>query len=213
MSEYLIQGETLTGIADKIRPLLGLTGTMTLEQMQTHLTTEQANITAALAAIAKKGVSVPAYANSNALAALIGAIESSLLVESGTITLLEDRSASSNEPLDLGYSTEDRFPVLIAINGSPNTTYSVKNIITLYGFNGTEYGPNIWFVANGFGGSTSSTNKESYQGNGAIRGLKNSPLDGADTWSFMPTPATYLRAGITYRWLVLSAREGDVIEI
>lgn len=76
MAEYLIQDTTLTGIADKIRPLLGLTGTMTPEQMQTNLTTEQANITAALAALAEKGVEVPEGANSNALAGLIAAIES-----------------------------------------------------------------------------------------------------------------------------------------
>lgn len=75
MSEYLIQSETLTGIADKIRPLLGLTGTMTPEQMQTNLTTEQANIAAALAALTEKGVEVPEGANSNALAGLIAAIE------------------------------------------------------------------------------------------------------------------------------------------
>lgn len=75
MSEYLIQDTTLTGIADKIRPLLGLTGTMTTDQMQTNLTTEQANITAALAALAEKGVEVPEGANSNALAGLIEAIE------------------------------------------------------------------------------------------------------------------------------------------
>lgn len=75
MAEYLIQGETLTGIADKIRPLLGLTGTMTPEQMQTHLTTEQANITAALAALVEKGVTVPDGSNSDALAGLIAAIE------------------------------------------------------------------------------------------------------------------------------------------
>lgn len=76
MGEYLIQDTTLTGIADKIRSLLGLTGKMSPAQMQTNLTTEQANITAALAALTEKGVTVPAGANSNALAALIAAIES-----------------------------------------------------------------------------------------------------------------------------------------
>lgn len=75
MAEYLIQDTTLTGIADKIRPLLGLTGTMTPEQMQTNLTTEQANVAAALAALTEKGVEVPTGANSNALAGLIAAIE------------------------------------------------------------------------------------------------------------------------------------------
>lgn len=93
MSEYLIQGETLTGIADKIRPLLGLTGTMTPEQMQTNLTTEQANIAAALAALAEKGVEVPEGANSNALAGLIAAIESGgAKVASGTVTPANNNS-------------------------------------------------------------------------------------------------------------------------
>lgn len=75
MAEHLIQDTTLTGIADKIRSLLGLTGKMSPAQMQTNLTTEQANITAALAALAEKGVEVPAGSNSNGLAGLIEAIE------------------------------------------------------------------------------------------------------------------------------------------
>lgn len=75
MAEHLIQDTTLTGIADKIRSLLGLTGKMSPAQMQTNLTTEQANIAAALAALTEKGVEVPAGANSNALAGLIAAIE------------------------------------------------------------------------------------------------------------------------------------------
>ena len=65
----------MTAIADKIRGLLGLTGEMGLDAMATNLTTEQANITAALAALTEKGVEVPTGANSNALAGLIEAIE------------------------------------------------------------------------------------------------------------------------------------------
>ena len=65
----------MTAIADKIRGLLGLSGDMGLDAMATNLTTEQANITAALSALAEKGVTVPAGANSNALAGLIAAIE------------------------------------------------------------------------------------------------------------------------------------------
>lgn len=84
MAEHLIQDTTLTGIADKIRSLLGLTGTMTTDQMQTNLTTEQANITAALAALTEKGVEVPEGANSNALAGLIAAIESGVKVVTGS---------------------------------------------------------------------------------------------------------------------------------
>lgn len=75
MAEHLIQDTTLTGIADKIRSLLGLTGKMSPAQMQTNLTTEQANIAAALAALTEKGVEVPTGANSNALAGLIAGLE------------------------------------------------------------------------------------------------------------------------------------------
>ena len=65
----------MTAIADKIRTLLGLTGTMGLDEMAAHLGTEQSNVTAALAAIAGKGVTVPNGSNSNSLASLIAAIE------------------------------------------------------------------------------------------------------------------------------------------
>lgn len=65
----------MTAIADKIRGLLGLTGEMGLDAMATNLTTEQANIDAALSAIANKGVTVPDGSTSDALAALIESIE------------------------------------------------------------------------------------------------------------------------------------------
>lgn len=65
----------MTAIADKIRTLLGLTGTMGLDEMAAHLGTEQSNVTAALAAIAGKGVTVPDGSNSDSLAALIESIE------------------------------------------------------------------------------------------------------------------------------------------
>ena len=65
----------MTAIADQIRALLGLTGTMGLDEMATHLGTEQSNVTAALAAIAGKGVTVPDGSNSDSLASLIAAIE------------------------------------------------------------------------------------------------------------------------------------------
>lgn len=65
----------MTAIADKIRALLGLTGTMGLDAMATNLGTEQANVTAALTAIADKGVTVPDGSTSGALAGLIAAIQ------------------------------------------------------------------------------------------------------------------------------------------
>jgi hypothetical protein len=92
MAEHLIQDTTLTGIADKIRSLLGLSGKMSPAQMQTNLTTEQANITAALAALEEKGVTVPDGANSNALAGLIAAIEAGggIKISAATFTPAEN---------------------------------------------------------------------------------------------------------------------------
>ena len=66
----------MTAIADKIRTLRGISGTMGLDTMATHIGNEQTAITAALAALVEKGVDVPAGSTSDALAGLIGAIES-----------------------------------------------------------------------------------------------------------------------------------------
>ena len=66
----------MTAIADKIRTLRGISGTMGLDTMATHIGNEQTAITAALAALVEKGVDVPAGSTSDALAGLIEAIES-----------------------------------------------------------------------------------------------------------------------------------------
>lgn len=116
MSEYLIQGETLTGIADKIRPLLGLTGTMTPEQMQTNLDTEASNITAALAALTEKGVEVPEGANSNALAGLIAAIEAGGSCDMYTLVTFEEETLSYTVNHNLG-SIPSHFAAIIVDSG------------------------------------------------------------------------------------------------
>ena len=120
MSEYLIQDTTLTGIADKIRPLLGLTGTMTPEQMQTNLTTEQANIAAALAALTEKGVEVPTGSNSNALAGLIAAIEAGG-VEIKTInTVLAE--TISGKPFAIFELDKENMPSVVISFNAPEST-------------------------------------------------------------------------------------------
>ena len=76
MAKYSIDNTTLTNIANPIRTLRGLSGALTPEEMAANAGTEQSNVTAALAALAEKGVTVPDGANSDDLAELIGAIES-----------------------------------------------------------------------------------------------------------------------------------------
>jgi hypothetical protein len=78
----------MTAVADQIRGLLGLTGAMGLDAMAANLETEKTNITNALTALAEKGVTVPAGANSGNLAGLIAAIEAGGgLVASGSFTV------------------------------------------------------------------------------------------------------------------------------
>lgn len=85
----------MTAIADKIRTLLGLTGTMGLDEMASHLGTEQSNVTAALAAIAGKGVTVPDGSNSDSLASLIAAIEAGGSIYTGSFTYESDKTFPS----------------------------------------------------------------------------------------------------------------------
>ena len=65
----------MTAIADKIRDLRGVSGTMSLDAMASHLGNEQAGLASALAALAEKGVTVPSGTKVDGLAALIAAIE------------------------------------------------------------------------------------------------------------------------------------------
>jgi hypothetical protein len=71
MAKYSINDTTLKAIADPLRSLLGLTGGMTPEEMASNGAAVQANVTAALTAIAEKGVTVPDGADSDDLAELI----------------------------------------------------------------------------------------------------------------------------------------------
>jgi hypothetical protein len=80
----------MTAIADLIRGLRGVSGKMGLDAMKGHLQDEQDGLDSALAALAEKGVTVPAGTKVDGLAALIAAIESGgggVWVEHGTRTL------------------------------------------------------------------------------------------------------------------------------
>lgn len=71
MAKYSIEGSTMTNIANPLRTLLGITGGMTPEEMAENGQAVQANVTAALTAIAEKGVTVPDGADSDDLETLI----------------------------------------------------------------------------------------------------------------------------------------------
>lgn len=87
MSEYLIQGETLTALADEIRVLSGSEGAMGLDAMKSNVNTANSAVSAALSALVDKGVEVPDGSNVSGLAELIGALEvGGVKVVSGTVT-------------------------------------------------------------------------------------------------------------------------------
>lgn len=71
----------MTAIADKIRALLGISGTMSLDVMATNLTTEQTNVTNAFTAVSSKGGTVPSSKVSGNLASAINSIPAGVEVK------------------------------------------------------------------------------------------------------------------------------------
>lgn len=65
----------MTAIANAVRDLRGMSGTMGLDAMATNINGAKTAVDAALAALAEKGVTVPAGTKVDGLAALIAAIE------------------------------------------------------------------------------------------------------------------------------------------
>lgn len=78
----------MTAIADKIRALLGLSGTMGLDAMATNLETEQTNIANAFTAVGNKGGTVPSSKVSGNLTDAIASIPDGVQVQikTGTVT-------------------------------------------------------------------------------------------------------------------------------
>lgn len=95
MAKYSINDTTLKAIADPLRTLLGLTGGMTPEEMASNGAAVQANVTAALAMVASKGVTVPGDANSDDLERLIRQIVS--VVSETWVFTMEDGSIVEKE--------------------------------------------------------------------------------------------------------------------
>lgn len=75
MSEYLIQGESLTALADEIRVLSGSEGTMGLDVMKSNVNSANSAVSAALSALVDKGVEIPDGSNVSGLAELIASLE------------------------------------------------------------------------------------------------------------------------------------------
>ena len=77
MAEYIVQGESLTPIADNIRSIQGKTETMFLNDMKTGLDTIKKDIDDAFTTIGNKGGTVPSSKTSGNLSSAIESISTS----------------------------------------------------------------------------------------------------------------------------------------
>lgn len=206
MAEYLIQGETLTGIADKIRPLLGLTGTMTPEQMQTNLTTEQSNITAALAALAEKGVEVPEGANSNALAGLIAAIEAGGGgMKMGIITPTESTQTMT---IEHGYGSQDYNLFMMAAIDNINSYAKAISTVSALRYNTSSSYASLLFEYGASAKGTPATMSGGPFGQltKSYSGIDADKIELYTNLGVYPLNSSYtdvvFKAGLRYVWLV-----------
>ena len=110
----------MTAIADRIRALLGLSGTMGLDAMATNLATEQTNVNNAFTAVNSKGGAVPSSKVSGNLATAINSIPTGVTVQrkSGTFTT----DSSGNATVTCGFKPD--LVVLHHSEGSSSGTTS-----------------------------------------------------------------------------------------
>lgn len=120
----------MTAIADKIRALLGLSGTMGLDAMATNLETEQTNIANAFTAVGNKGGTIPSSKVSGNLATAINSIP-----EGATIDKTDVKSVSTNTSGSVNVSCGFK-PDAVFLKA----TSSYQNGVSFGGINFTELG-------------------------------------------------------------------------
>ena len=116
----------MAAIADKIRTLLGISGTMGLDAMSSNLSTVQSHVTSALTALANKGLEVPSGANVKNLAELIA-----LLPSAATYTnMLKKAVDASKNPYNGGKGwRENTYLSWNGLTESSSTNYDVTGWI------------------------------------------------------------------------------------
>lgn len=134
----------LTNIADKIRKLLGVTGTMSLSAMSTYLGSEQTNIDNAYAAIESKGGTLPDSLISGMLANSINSIPAGVTVQvkTGTVTGVSGTAKTVNlgfKPDAVFFTGRDAITQVNVHCGVAFTEASVTFMRTLFGTSSTSY--------------------------------------------------------------------------
>lgn len=119
----------MTVIADKIRSLLGVTGTMGLDAMATNLGTEQTNVSNAFTAIGNKGGTVPSSKVSGNLVSAINSIPTGVTIQRKTGTFTTNSSGTAT--VTCGFK-----PDFVAIDGGdiPSGAYAGFSL-----FNGAAF--------------------------------------------------------------------------
>lgn len=111
----------MTAIANKIRSLLGTSGTMNLDAMATNLNIIQNNISSAFTAIRNKGGTVPSSKVSGNLVSSINSIPSGTTVQKKTGSFTFDTS-SGTATVNCGF-----IPDLVVIKGVIDNGYGEAN--------------------------------------------------------------------------------------
>lgn len=95
MAEYLIKGETLENMADKIRILNGVDGKLTTAQMDSNLEVANTNIENAFTAVGNKGGTVPQSKVSGSLENAINSIpKSDINITLNSINVSDDSNGN-----------------------------------------------------------------------------------------------------------------------
>ena len=125
--------DKMTAIADQIRKLIGVTGTMGLDAMATNVTTANTAVTSAKTAITNKGVTVPSSADVTDLATYIAKIvtgSTGYKMASGSKTLsssVESISITHNLGVTPKLVVFFPFSVVASAGTSANVTLVVYN--------------------------------------------------------------------------------------
>lgn len=115
----------MTAIADKIRILCGITGTMGLDAMASNLATLQSQITAALTEIANKGVDVPSGATAGNLASLIA------ILPAKYTNVLRKAVDSSGNPYNGGSGYKENYYLNGSMTEASSTNYDITGYIAI----------------------------------------------------------------------------------